>query len=72
MWESAPFSVGLDGYEAVRILAGRWVDLLIADIKMPGLDGFELARQAKLMRPNLYVIYLSATSSHAPSPRNHR
>jgi hypothetical protein len=24
------------------------------------------------MRPNLYVIYLSATSSHAPSPRNHR
>ena len=48
-----------DGYEAVRILAGRSVDLLIADIKMPGLDGFALARQAKLMRPNLHVIYLS-------------
>ena len=48
-----------DGYEAIRVLVGRSVDLLIADIKMPGLDGFELARQAKLMRPNLNVIYLS-------------
>ena len=26
---------------------------------MPGMSGFELARQAKLMRPYLYVIYLS-------------
>ncbi len=42
-----------DGYEAVRVLADRSVDLLIADVKMPGLSGFELARQAKLMRPTL-------------------
>jgi len=48
-----------DGYEAVRVLAERWVDLLIADIKLPGLSGFDLARQAKVMRPHLHVIYLS-------------
>jgi DNA-binding response OmpR family regulator len=48
-----------DGYEAARILADRSIDLLIADIKLPGLSGFELARQAKLMRPHLHVIYLS-------------
>jgi CheY-like chemotaxis protein len=48
-----------DGYEAVRILADRSVDLLITDIKLPGLSGFDLARQAKVMRPHLHVIYLS-------------
>jgi CheY-like chemotaxis protein len=41
------------------VLADRSVDLPIADIKMPGPSGFGLARQAKLMRPNLHVIYLS-------------
>ena len=48
-----------DGYEAVRLLADNWVNLLITDVKMPGIDGFELAQQAKVMRPQLHVIYLS-------------
>jgi CheY-like chemotaxis protein len=48
-----------DGYDAVRVLADNWVNLLIADIRMPGMDGFELARQAKVMRPNLHVVYIS-------------
>jgi DNA-binding response OmpR family regulator len=52
-----------DGYEALRILVDRSVDLLITDVKMPGISGFELARQAKLMRPNLHVIYVSGQAS---------
>lgn len=48
-----------DGYEAVRILADRHIDLMITDIKMPGLSGIELAAQAKLFRPRLHIIYLS-------------
>jgi DNA-binding response OmpR family regulator len=52
-----------DGYEALRTLVDRSVDLLITDVKMPGITGFELARQAKLMRPNLHVIYLSGQES---------
>jgi CheY-like chemotaxis protein len=51
------------GYEALRVLVERWVDLLITDVVMPGISGFELARQAKLMRPNLHVIYLSGRVS---------
>lgn len=47
------------GYEALRVLVERWLDLLITDVVMPGISGFELARQAKLMRPHLHVIYLS-------------
>ena len=48
-----------DGYEAVRVLADRHVDLLITDVRMPGLSGFELAQQAKLLRPNLHIVYMS-------------
>jgi CheY-like chemotaxis protein len=51
----------LDGFEAVRILADRHVDLMIADINMPGLDGLQLGLQAKVMRPNLHIIFISGT-----------
>jgi len=51
-----------DGYDAVRILADNLVNLLITDVSMPGINGFDLARQAKVMRPNLSVIYLSGCS----------
>jgi DNA-binding response OmpR family regulator len=53
------------GYEALRILVDRHVDLLVADVRMPGVDGFELARQAKLMRPNLQIMYISGYFAEA-------
>jgi DNA-binding response OmpR family regulator len=59
--------VAADGYEALRILVEQPVDLLVADIAMPGITGFELARQAKLMRPHLHVIYLSGQVSEPDS-----
>jgi CheY-like chemotaxis protein len=48
-----------NGYEALRLLAEHHIDLLVTDVRMPGISGFELARQSKVMRPNLTVIYLS-------------
>jgi two-component system cell cycle response regulator CpdR len=54
-----PVFTATDGYDAVGILADNWVNLLITDITMPGIDGFELARQAKVMRPNIKVLYIS-------------
>ena len=33
-----------DGAEAVRVLYSQVVDLLITDLNMPNLDGFELSR----------------------------
>jgi CheY-like chemotaxis protein len=60
-----------DAYEAIRVLAERHVDLLFTDIVMPGADGFDLAAQAKLIRPNLRVLYStgyadSARGRHGP------
>jgi DNA-binding response OmpR family regulator len=54
-----------NGYEALGVLVERVVDLLITDVRMPGLSGFEFARQAKLMRPYLHIIYLSGHDSDA-------
>jgi CheY-like chemotaxis protein len=48
-----------DGFEAVRLLADRHVDLMITDIAMPGLDGLQLGLQAKVMRPHLHIIFIS-------------
>ncbi len=54
-----------DGYEAIRLLADRHFDLMITDIKMPGLDGVQLGIQAKLMRPRLHIIYITAFADAA-------
>jgi len=32
---------------------------MITDIRMPGIDGWELARRATDMRPNLKVLYIT-------------
>ncbi len=40
-------------------------DLLISDVKMPGISGLELARQAKLMRPTLPIMYVSGYNADA-------
>ena len=52
-------------------MAGNRVDLLISDLTVPLINGYELARKAKLLRPALYVVYLSgsrvdAQGNHAP------
>jgi CheY-like chemotaxis protein len=36
-----------DGEEALRLLETRSVDLVLADLRMPGLTGWELARRAR-------------------------
>jgi two-component system, cell cycle response regulator CpdR len=46
-----------DAYEAIRILAERHVDLIFTDIVMPSMDGVQLAKQARLMRPGIKVLF---------------
>ena len=58
--------VAQDGYEAIRLLVEHSVDLLFTDIVMPGISGFELAQQAKLIRPHLRVLYMTGYTYAAP------
>jgi two-component system cell cycle response regulator CpdR len=48
-----------DGLEALdQALAARF-DLLIADIVMPSLDGFQLAAKAKSHQPDMRVMFIT-------------
>lgn len=44
------------------------IDLLFTDIRMPGkMDGWEIARRARAVRPQLPVIYATGYSAHSPA-----
>lgn len=45
------------------------VDLLITDVRMPGLTGPELAKTMRAKRPDLPIIYISGYSGESPIER---
>ncbi len=49
-----------DGTKALELLKSREFDLLLSDIRMPGLDGLSLLRAIKGDFPNLGVILITA------------
>ncbi|MGN0539776.1 MAG: response regulator transcription factor [Candidatus Fimenecus sp.] len=50
----------LDGEEALDIVAEKNVDLVISDIMMPGVDGYELTKELREMYPELPILMISA------------
>ncbi len=48
------------GDAALKILQSREIDIVVSDAKMPGMDGFELLRQVKMMRPEIGYIIMTA------------
>lgn len=49
-----------DGGEALACLQENHIDLLIADLRMPVLDGMQLLREALALTPSLPVIMITA------------
>ncbi|MGH2445258.1 MAG: response regulator transcription factor [Candidatus Limnocylindria bacterium] len=50
------------GPQALKLLEGSWPALLVIDLMMPGMDGFELARRVKQIA-DLPIIVLSAVDA---------
>ena len=50
----------LDGEEALEIAAEKTVDLVISDIMMPEVDGYELTKELREMYPELPILMISA------------
>ncbi|WP_417900394.1 vancomycin resistance response regulator transcription factor, VanR-F/VanR-M family [Bacillus haimaensis] len=51
-----------DGQEAVRVVETQVIDLLILDIMMPKMDGYEATRHIR-QQHNMPIIFLSAKTS---------
>lgn len=52
-----------DGAAALACLAEESFDVVLADVKMPGLGGLDLVRTIKAERPNIPVVLLTGHSS---------
>jgi DNA-binding NtrC family response regulator len=50
----------LSGAEALAALASRRVDVVISDVRMPGMDGMELLAEVKKRLPGVPVLLLTA------------
>ena len=48
-----------DAEEALGLLAGQPIDLMITDLEMPGMNGLELAQRARATYPDLGVLFIS-------------
>ena len=56
-------TVASDGEEALRLYTANKPDVLVADVMMPRLDGFELVRRIRKSDQTTPVIFLTARSA---------
>ena len=56
-------AVAEDGEEGLRLLEGGHFDLVVADIMMPRMDGFQMVRRMRQLHPKTQFLFLSARSS---------
>jgi len=56
-------AVAYDGESALNMIADDEPEVMILDLKMPGIDGIEVLRRVKTERPNIEVIILTGHGS---------
>ncbi len=61
--EGYKVSTALHGNEGLELAFNNNIDLLILDIMLPGINGFEICKKVKLEKPLLPVIMLTARES---------
>lgn len=52
--------IASSGEEAIRLLTEKPIDLVLLDIRLPGMDGIETQQKIKALRPDLLVIMMTA------------
>lgn len=64
-WKKYGFVVAAEanhGVEALKVLSNEAIDVVFTDIRMPQMDGIELATRIKCDYPRVYTVLLSAYS----------
>ena len=57
-----------DGFAALRLIRDRQPDVLLSDLNMPGMTGFELLSIVRRLYPNIHVIATSGAYSGKAVP----
>ena len=60
-----PIRTASDGAEALKILQDTDLDVVFCDIKMPGLDGIDLARVLSKFASRPQIVFVTAYDEHA-------
>ncbi|MEA2885634.1 MAG: hypothetical protein QOH32_5002, partial [Bradyrhizobium sp.] len=56
----------VDGPSGLKILrSGQRVDLLVTDVGLPGMNGRQLADQARETRPGLKILFITGYAENA-------
>jgi CheY-like chemotaxis protein len=58
-----------DGETALAIMAAEDVDLILLDMNMPGIDGFETTRRARLMGGRMSALPIVAMTAEVTEDR---
>jgi two-component system cell cycle sensor histidine kinase/response regulator CckA len=54
-----------DPWEALGVAEAHRIGLLLTDVSMPRMNGYELAMRVESMRPAAKVLFMSAYAEHA-------
>ena len=56
-----------DGYEALELLQQKEFEIILSDIRMPKMDGFDLMRKTRIIRPDIsFIIITSYIKDYTP------
>lgn len=64
--------VALNGEEALQIVEGQIPDVMVLDLKMPGIDGMEVLRRVRKSYPEVQVVVLTGHGSDKDEDEAHR
>ena len=62
----------LDAAGAYDAMYSTMFDLIVSDIMMPGIDGFEFARTVRSLNENIPILFMTARDDFAAKQRSYR
>ncbi|MBR3973627.1 MAG: response regulator transcription factor [Oscillospiraceae bacterium] len=62
----------LSANEAYDAMYGTMFDLIVSDIMMPGIDGFEFVRTVRSLNENIPILFMTARDDFASKQRGYR